>query len=78
LHVTGSLDTSHPAEAVLGSDAERDDKSDESDDSEDLDEDDDGYAILPPRGDRGLDPAKNLIRKYITANYRTFIPHLIH
>lgn len=79
MHVTGSLDTGNPAEAVLGSDAERvTDESDESNDSEDLDEDDGGYAILPPRGNRALDVAKTLIRKYITANYRMFIHHLLH
>jgi hypothetical protein len=71
----GSLNASKTAEAVLGSDAERDIESDGSDDAEELDEDDNGYAILPPRGELPLDPAKKVIRKYITANYSAFILH---
>jgi hypothetical protein len=37
---------------------------------ENLQRDDDGYAILPARGDRTLSQCKQTIREYVTVNYR--------
>ena len=55
------------AESVIGDDAENED--DESADEDELEINDDGYAILPARGDRSLVDCKAVIRNYVKINY---------